>query len=131
MHKINKKNILQKPRYDIKFKKIKNILQFMQFLEQLKIKLFNKKVGSDEFGNEYYQGKSKRFVTYKGIAEPSKVPAKWHGWLHYTTNILPVQIDTRKHSWEKIHIPNLTGTKNAYSPQNTQAKKPYQTWQPK
>jgi len=105
----------------------------MQFLEQFKIKLFNKKAGSDEFGNEYYQNKKgKRFVVYKGIAEPSKVPAKWHGWLHYTTDILPMQINTKKNSWEKIHIPNLTGTKNAYFPKSSQSSKtkPYKSWQP-
>lgn len=107
----------------------------MQFLQKLKIKLFNQKVGDDEFGNEYYQSRSdKRFVVYKGIAEASKVPAKWFGWLHHTCDILPVKINAKKYSWEKIHLPNLTGTQNSYSPrksQNVTKTKPYQSWQPK
>ena len=31
----------------------------------------------------------------------------------------PVQINTNKYSWQKIHLPNLTGTLNSYSPQNS------------
>ncbi len=68
------------------------------------------------------------------MAEPSKVPAEWHGWLHYTNSNPPVKINTQKFSWQKIHLPNLTGTKNAYSPKNSLAKKTnssYEAWDPK
>jgi NADH:ubiquinone oxidoreductase subunit len=50
-------------------------------------------VGEDDFGNRYYAaktirdgdaGRQRRWVIYKGYAEPSKVPAEWHGWLHNT-----------------------------------------------
>jgi len=110
----------------------------MQFLQQLSIKLFNKKIGCDEFGNCYFEAKNgKRFVAYKGIAEPSKIPAEWHGWIHHSTDTAPININTRKHSWQKIHLPNLTGTKNAYSPKNSsknrvgiQDAKPYESWKP-
>jgi len=105
----------------------------MQLLHQFFIKLFNHKVGNDEFGNSYFENNNgKRFVIYKGLVEPTKVPAEWHGWLHYSTNIAPININTKKHSWQKIHLPNLTGTKNAYSPKNSaiEARKPYQSWQP-
>ncbi len=105
----------------------------MQLLQQLGIKLFNTKIGSDEFGNSYFEAKNgRRFVAYKGLPEPSKIPAEWHGWIHYTTDVAPININTKKYSWQKIHLPNLTGTKNAYSPKNsaTISKKPYQSWQP-
>ena len=105
----------------------------MQIIQQLIIKLTSKKIGTDEFGNSYYQNKSgKRFICYKGMAEPSKIPAQWHGWIHYNTDIAPVNIKTDKFSWQKIHLPNLTGTKNAYKPNifKKDAKK-YQAWQPK
>ncbi len=105
----------------------------MQFIDQLIIKLFNRQVGHDEFGNIYFEGKNgRRFVVYKGIAEPTKIPSEWHSWIHYTTDIIPVNINTHKHSWQKIHLPNLTGTKNAHSPKATQTKirKPYQAWNP-
>lgn len=80
-------------------------------------------VGTDPFGNRYYQEKRapkhrrrKRWVLYKGKAEPSKVPAEWHGWLHYTLDTLPTAVPPKHHGWEKPHLPNLTGTKGAYLP---------------
>ncbi len=99
------------------------------------IKLLCQKVGADEFGNEYFQNKKgKRFVVYNGIAEASKIPAQWHGWIHYTAKNPPVKIDTHKASWEKIHVPNLTGTKGAYSPMKYKTPKTsaqYEAWEPK
>ena len=81
-------------------------------------RLRGKLVGTDEFGNRYFEdrkltdGKRKRWVVYNGRAEASKVPASWHGWLHYTTD----KVLTDKYDWQKSHIPNLTGTENAYLP---------------
>ncbi len=94
-----------------------------------------KKIGNDEFGNQYFIDKNnKRFVKYNGIAEPTKVPAEWHGWLHYNQDESP-QINNihKKFSWQKIHLPNLTGTKLAYCPNNPLTKKTnsyYESWQP-
>ncbi|MBM3579959.1 MAG: NADH:ubiquinone oxidoreductase subunit NDUFA12 [Alphaproteobacteria bacterium] len=95
------------------------------------IKLFSNKIGEDEFGNEYFLHKKngKRFVIYNGCTEASKVPMEWHGWLHYTTDIVPLQINTHRFSWQKIHLPNLTGTKNSYSPKNSTSQQ-YQAWKP-
>jgi NADH:ubiquinone oxidoreductase subunit len=102
--------------------------------------LFNGKlVGEDAFGNRYFtekkspkQMKSKRWVLYNGLSEPSKIPAQWFGWMHYTTDVLPTETDRQPYAWEKPHLPNLTGTKNAYSPP---AKSPvntgdYEAWIP-
>ena len=106
----------------------------MNFINKIFIKFSSQKIGTDEFGNEYFQNKSgKRFVVYNGIAEPSKVPMEWHGWLHYSTDLLPIKIDTKRASWQKIHLPNLTGTKHAYSPKNSAGKKTsmeYEAWKP-
>lgn len=109
----------------------------MQFLQQLRIKLFCTFVGRDEFGNSYYENRDKkRFVVYKGIAEPSKIPAKWHGWIHYTNDISPVNVNIKEYSWQKIHLPNLTGTKYAFNPKNSlsstvsKVRKPYEEWKP-
>ena len=48
-------------------------------------------VGKDDVGNKYYEerkvsleGRKRRYVIYNGYAEPTKVPADWHGWLHHT-----------------------------------------------
>ncbi len=105
----------------------------MQVIQHLFIKLFSKKIGNDEFGNAYYENSEKRrFIVYKGCPEPSKIPAQWHGWIHYNTDVAPVNIKTNKFSWQKIHLPNLTGTKHAYKPKDTIGKaKRYQSWQPK
>ena len=79
-------------------------------------------VGRDEFGNRYYEARrthkgerfARRWVIYNGVVEPSKVPASWHGWLHYT---LPAPLPSApKYRWQKPHLPNLTGTKGRYLP---------------
>jgi NADH:ubiquinone oxidoreductase subunit len=109
----------------------------MKLLHRLSIRFSCQKIGTDEFGNEYFCRKDgKRFVIYKGIAEPSKIPAEWHGWIHYTTNQIPVR--TNRFSWQKIHLPNLTGTKNSYAPKGHLARtserekvsSDYQPWNP-
>lgn len=104
----------------------------MDIIHKFFIKLCAKKVGTDEFGNQYYENKAKkRFVIYNGQSEPSKVPMTWHGWLHHYGKEIPSE--NSKHSWEKTHLPNLSGTKNAYSPKNTMAEKTsaqYQPWKP-
>ena len=95
-------------------------------------------VGHDEFGNRYFEEKKpsfdkrKRFVIYNGADESSKVPAEWHHWLHNTSELPPVNINTHKSPWQKIHLPNLTGTKHAYFPPNSVKKdnKTYQSWNP-
>lgn len=91
----------------------------MKFEVKLYSFFFGKYVGSDEFDNRYYiakknsyNGKKKRWVIYNGICEATKVPPAWHLWLHYTSDIVP----QTKYSWQKPHLPNLTGTKNAYLP---------------
>lgn len=98
-------------------------------------------VGQDDYGNRYYldrkpayDGRHRRWVIYKGVVEATKVPAEWHGWLHYTT-AEPPQSRT-PYAWEKPHSRNLTGTKYAYKPAGWgQGKRPqlgadYEPWQP-
>src|SRR3954452_1493686 len=48
--------------------------------------LYGTLVGTDAFGNRYYQNKdgSRRWVVYNGTVEASRVPPDWHGWLHFT-----------------------------------------------
>lgn len=77
------------------------------------------KVGEDDQGNIYYQEKNgkRRWVIYKnGPVEASRVPADWHGWLHYTIDDIPSEKPLPTKDWEKDHLPNLTGTADAYFP---------------
>lgn len=83
---------------------------------------FSKLVGEDKFGNRYYVskfdkdylGRESRFVVYKGSPEASKVPPAWHAWLHHLSDDV---LKSKQHKWQQDHIPNLTGTKYAYSPE--------------
>lgn len=105
---------------------------------------YGKHVGKDEFGNRYYEsrrltynGRKKRWVLYKGKAEPSKIPASWHGWMHYMTDAIPSDKNER-YGWEKTHLPNLTGTAFAYRPsghlleggERAPATGDYEAWAP-
>lgn len=100
-------------------------------------------VGSDAQGNKYYQDKRviagrrrKRWVMYNGVAEASRVPPEWHGWLHYTTDALPPAGGAPRKPWQKEHLPNLTGTDMAYRPpghslsSREKPKPPYEAWKP-
>lgn len=83
--------------------------------------LKGKQVGTDVFGNRYFEERGrvkgrrrKRWVMFNGSAEPSKVPPEWHGWLHHTLeNPLPQK---QLYAWQKPHMPNLTGTTGRYLP---------------
>src|SRR6185295_4047999 len=75
-------------------------------------------VGEDVLGNVYYRTKDgrRRWVLYKNLAEASMVPPEWHGWLHHTMAEPPTVDPPVVKSWEREHVPNLTGTPFAYSP---------------
>ena len=104
-------------------------------------------VGEDSFGNRYYEakdtrdsydGRLRRWVIYKGYAEASTVPAEWHGWLHYTFEEPPTVEPLMRRDWEKDHLPNLTGTVDAWRPKGSisrEGERPhavgdYQAWRP-
>lgn len=105
-------------------------------------------VGTDELGNRYYEarddrdsydrGRKRRWVIYKGYADASKVAAEWHGWLRYTFDEPPTKDPFVLKSWEKPHVPNLTGTIYAYKPQGAlsrggerqRATGDYEAWTP-
>ena len=85
------------------------------------------KVGEDEYGNVFYEerkpsasdGRKRRWVVYKGLAEPSRVTPDWHGWLHHTFAAPPTEAPLHRQPWEKEHSPNLTGTPLAYHPKGS------------
>ena len=105
-------------------------------------------VGEDEFGNRYYEartdkgsydrGRKRRYVTYKGYAEPTKIPPEWHAWMHYITDEPPTVAPLRKRAWEKEHLPNMTGTVYAWRRRGSIARGgereaavgDYQAWTP-
>jgi len=126
--------------------------QKMNFGTWIYTKINGEFVGEDEFGNRYFRAKKlknehvgrgseteRRWVIYKGSPEPSKVPAYWHGWLHYITDKTPGSASSkRRYKWEKEHLPNLTGTDFAYRPpghiskggRRDKATGDYESWKP-
>ena len=102
-------------------------------------------VGEDEHGNRFFEerkasleGRKRRYVIYNGYAEPSRVTPDWHGWLHHTFENPPTIEPFQIKSWEKPHVPNLTGTVFAYHPkgslaaggQRQKASGDYEAWKP-
>lgn len=105
-------------------------------------------VGEDEFGNRYYRvkggaidkglGFQRRWVIYAADADASAVPPGWHGWLHNRVDVTPLdEPDYQPYAWQKPHLPNQTGTPNAYRPAGSilagaksAGSAGYQAWQP-
>ncbi|MEM8617819.1 MAG: NADH:ubiquinone oxidoreductase subunit NDUFA12 [Pseudomonadota bacterium] len=102
-------------------------------------------VGTDDYGNRYFEdrkpsveGRKRRYVIYKGLAEPSKVPAEWHGWLHHTLDTPPSEAPLKRRAWETDHKPNMTGTMFAYRPKGSlkedgeraESVNDYEAWTP-
>ncbi len=107
--------------------------------------VYGRFVGQDEFGNRYYEsrrvdkavGKKRRWVMYRGKVEASKIPAEWHGWMHYTLDA-PLAVAARR-GWQRAHQPNLTGTTGRHLPQGHISKggaraassADYEPWSPR
>jgi NADH:ubiquinone oxidoreductase subunit len=99
-----------------------------------------RRVGEDPFGNRYYQNRqgTRRWVVYAGTVEASRVPPEWHGWLHHTFKNPPTIEPPKVKPWEKEHLPNLSGTPEAYRPdgslwasgQRPPATGDYEAWKP-
>ncbi len=83
------------------------------------------RVGEDEFGNIYYkggtdsEGRIRRWVIYKDLAEASSIPPGWHGWMHHRTEISPADESYTPFEWQKSHQLNMTGTAAAYRPKGS------------
>ncbi len=88
-----------------------------------------KYVGTDEHGNRYYverrpskSPRERRWVVYDGEDEASRVPPRWHRWLHHISDELPGEAQIPTRAWEQEHQPNLTGSDAAYRPPGSELK---------
>ncbi|MEM8987005.1 MAG: NADH:ubiquinone oxidoreductase subunit NDUFA12 [Pseudomonadota bacterium] len=89
-----------------------------------------KEVGEDEQGNRYFEeqkpsfpdGRKRRWVIYHGVAEASRVPPDWHGWLHHTFEAPPTEAPLKRQKFEQDHMPNMTGTPLAWRPKGSLAR---------
>ncbi len=97
-----------------------------------------RKVGQDSQGNIFYENKDgkRRWVIYNGESEASRIDPDWHGWLHHTWAEPPTTAPLPHRSWEKPHVPNLTGTAAAYHPEgslyraDSAPRRDYDAWAP-
>ena len=86
-------------------------------------------VGTDEFGNRYYQtrgGKAdpalgivRRWMIFAGDIEATKVPPGWHAWLRHTTPTPPTKDGYQPREWQLGWRANPTGTSAAYRPKGS------------
>ena len=100
--------------------------------------LNGKIVGKDRFGNSYYTEKkqsdktrARRWVIYNGLAEPSKIPAEWHFWLHYTSDSPLSEREKDRYFWQKEHIPNTNHSYKRVKNKQKKSKLNYTPWIPK
>lgn len=101
-------------------------------------------VGADAMDNRYFQqripakgARPRRWVVYAGGAtDASVIGPEWHAWLHHLTDdVLP---QAGRKSWQKPHLPNMTGTIAGYRPpghdyeggNRAPASGDYQSWTP-
>jgi NADH:ubiquinone oxidoreductase subunit len=87
---------------------------------------FGTVVGVDQFGNKYYEDKDPvywskaRWVEFAKEAEASTIPPEWHSWLHHISDEIPTRPDSllaeTTPKYRQEHVPNMTGTPEAYSP---------------
>ena len=99
---------------------------------KMKTIFFGKLVGTDSYGNKYYESKSgKRWVIYSNEIDASKIPVEWYSWMHFTKNRIEKNHELKKYEWQKAHQPNLTGTETAYYPNKKKQdaiNKKYKSW---
>lgn len=103
-------------------------------------------VGRDDHGNRYFRqragvgplGVPRRWVIYQDLADASKVPPEWHGWLHHTVDDAPTSSTYVAKPWQKPHVMNMTGTPQAWRPKGSilspgvrpKATGDYKAWKP-
>ena len=102
------------------------------FGTRLKTIFFGKLVGSDSFGNKYYESKNgKRWVIYPNTIDATSIPIEWYSWMHFIPNRIEKNHEFKKYDWQKPHQSNLTGTEAAYYPnkkKDNAINKKYKSW---
>jgi len=97
-----------------------------------------RKVGGDEAGNVYFEGRGRRWVMYSGSNDVSRVPPEWYAWLTRQIDAVPDEALPPPPRFQRAATPNLTGTPAAYRPSGAlerggrrqAASGDYQAWTP-
>lgn len=95
-------------------------------------------VGVDEFGNKYFEkadaqvGRNRWVVYAKAdnfkTQDASAVPAEWHGWLHFISDVNPSNHTFEKPIYAVQAKANMSGTSSRYVPKGHLQNAHRRTW---
>ncbi|KAF2858148.1 putative NADH-ubiquinone oxidoreductase subunit B17.2 [Piedraia hortae CBS 480.64] len=115
------------------------IKQYGHNLQYIGDTKFGTIVGTDKFGNKYYENIDElplrtRWVDYKDKEfDPSQIEPGWHAWMSYMVDKPPTEdklLQREVRAWEpKEHLPSMTLSRSAYRPYST-TKSKNSAWQP-
>ena len=91
-----------------------------------------KVIGVDDLGNTYYTSfdNKRRWVIYEKENYASELSIEWHGWLHWTTNSIPLKMSKSKNIMTKVFVPmDRNSSKNDYK--RSGIDQTYVPWVPK
>jgi NADH:ubiquinone oxidoreductase subunit len=97
----------------------------MKFLVRIYLHFFATKVGSDEYGNQFFElktsdylGRKKRYCLYNGYVEASKISPEWHPFMHYQIEAKAVKKTFKQYKWQKPFVPDTTLSGSKFLPKN-------------
>ncbi|XP_064387449.1 NADH dehydrogenase [ubiquinone] 1 alpha subcomplex subunit 12-like [Halichondria panicea] len=92
-------------------------------------------VGTDSFGNEYFENKDHIYGRHRWVLyarkdfDASQVTPEWHRWLHHMGEHNPIAEPLEIRKFQLEHSENLSGTVREYVPYSTTRPK-IESWQP-
>ncbi|OMJ14727.1 NADH dehydrogenase [ubiquinone] 1 alpha subcomplex subunit 12 [Smittium culicis] len=99
-------------------------------------------MGTDSFGNKYYENTEERYGRHRWVlpaasvpkSDATQIPPGWNQWLHCVSDDIPVSDELGRvavnHSWAiQDIIQNKTGTRGAYKVYST-TKPRIEPWSP-
>ncbi|OLY78142.1 NADH dehydrogenase [ubiquinone] 1 alpha subcomplex subunit 12 [Smittium mucronatum] len=119
-----------------------NLRQNFQIIRKLDDEKHGLLVGTDSFGNQYYENNEERYGRHRWVlphasvpkSDATQVPPGWNQWLHCFTDEIPKMDESgrvlKDHFWATNEVvPNKTGTRGAYKVYST-ASPTVQPWTP-
>lgn len=91
-----------------------------------------KVIGVDDLGNIYYTSfdKKRRWVIYEKENYASELSIEWHGWLHWTTNSIPMKMSKSKNIMNKVFVP-MDRNSSKINYEKLGIEQTYEPWVPK